>query len=409
MKKSHVWTPVLMMMFLLIFCAAGCKSTPPTDDPNQPKPAPSATESVKSPTDKPTETVKSPDTEKAEAPKEEEKKLTFEEALKMTKRVEPAPVDQQTAKIKLSAKYLKTDEPIPLDNVADSCGLALVDKDIVIIPTKDILTAYKLQNGTLKIAEDWFEKGTLKIPFRIGMISTDKNGLIYVSSGVIKMVTVTKKGIEAVNDKHDCQGYYFTHPSGNLGASIFVASDLKKFKHEEGIFTADKWFLYDLTKKTRHGKYQNLDYLHFTENVIYVSGTAEKEIPTSKDSQEMKKTTQKVITAYDFDGKEKLVIESPWEDPFADSRIGWVHGILESKHGIIILDSNMRDLVFFQKDATYIGRIPLKKLCGVDFIWPRGMVRYDADTIILLGYVKRPDSPKGKSVYELMAFEIKGL
>lgn len=370
---------LLAILAAAMFIGTGCTDqaqTPVTPAPSAPAPTASATPSAA-----PTET---PDAEKhARIEPGEKKEVKLGEA-------------------SLTSEWLRTETPIKNDSYSKLAGIVSPEKNIIVLAEKNMLTAYRLGKGGLRIEKSYFNNGILELPQSISYISCDRNGTMYISGGVFRIATVGKKGI--IKEDKDAKGYFFPSPDGKWGASCFVGADSLVFKDLTGdTFPSEVWFFSNMNEDDtkRKGKYCTIDFIDIRDNEFVISGGVPQYVDVNGKKE---KRSTKYTTCYSLDGKEKYTFEHN-EKSLEPSRIGWVHGSFESKYGNVIVDSNLRKLKLFDKTGKFIDNAELKDLLGVE-MWPKAAYRIDDSTVVLTGIANSTNDYKYK---ETMIFLIKGI
>ena len=126
--------------------------------------------------------------------------------------------------------------------------------------------------------------------------------------------------------------------------------------------------------------------LTIDDNYIYVTGSAADE------------SGHKVFV-YNTDG----VLQKTLTD--ADgSGLGSITFMAQTANGFIGLDGNMREIVLWNADGTYIGAIEDSDLFGTDYPWFCGGTKLSDGSIMVIMTEDRAD----ESAMELVAFKLSG-
>lgn len=122
------------------------------------------------------------------------------------------------------------------------------------------------------------------------------------------------------------------------------------------------------------------------ENHIYVSGSA------------LEDSAHKVFV-YDTAGNLQVTLADS-----DGSSLGSITFVTETANGYLGLDGNMREVVLWTKDGTYIGAADDSDLFGTSYPWFCGGTKLADGSILALMTETRAD----KSAMELVAFKLSG-
>ena len=86
------------------------------------------------------------------------------------------------------------------------------------------------------------------------------------------------------------------------------------------------------------------------------------------------------------------------------SGLGSITFMAETSNGFIGLDGNMREVVLWNKDGTYIGAVDDEAIFGTAYPWFCSAAQLDDGSILAIMTENRDD----KSAMELVAFKISG-
>ena len=84
--------------------------------------------------------------------------------------------------------------------------------------------------------------------------------------------------------------------------------------------------------------------------------------------------------------------------------LGSVTFIAETANGYLALDGNMREVVLWTKDGTYIGEVDDSDLFGTSYPWFCGGTKLADGSILVIMTEDRAD----ESAMELVAFKLSG-
>ena len=285
---------------------------------------------------------------------------------------------QMVGSFTLTPVFLKAEEPIILNRIMNTSFT--VANGLIYTVTKNDLRSYRLGDEGITL------ENAVKLDEEFELIRTDASGKLYLSQGIWSVFV--HDGFDRINAP-DIKNDLVMHPSGEWGISFWVNADPKKVTVQDGIFKAEPWVLYDLTKEeTRVGFFKMISDVRITDSYIIVAGKA------ADDSGEK-------IMVYDHDGNELFVLEDTREDR---SGLGSITGIAETPNGFLATDGNMRDIVLWNARGAYIGKADVKKLLGANYCWLEDMHMMDDGSILIGVSQERAD----KSADELLFFKLTG-
>lgn len=168
------------------------------------------------------------------------------------------------------------------------------------------------------------------------------------------------------------------HPSGTWGISWFSSNTVTKISISGGVASEEELIIEELKNLSR--------VIVDAKGNIFISGSA-------SDGSGHK------VYVYDKDFNVKAVLAD--ED---GSGLGSVTFAAETNNGYIILDGNMRWIVLYTKDGTWIGKTDDGKLFGTDYPWFCDAQQMPDGSIVCIMTDERPDG----SSDELIAFRLSG-
>ncbi|MCL2672577.1 MAG: hypothetical protein FWF10_11180 [Clostridiales bacterium] len=290
----------------------------------------------------------------------------------------PTLAPQMAGTFTLTAEYLEADHPIILNTIMDT-SFTVVD-DMIYTVTKHLFSAYRIGDGSVAL------QNSVVLEEDFELIRTDGTKQLYLSQGIWDIFVYDRfTRVNAPAIRHDL----VMHKSGEWGITFWVNADPMKVTVQDGIFREEPWVLSDLSKaETRTGFFKMISDIRITDSYIIVAGSA------ADDSGHK-------IMVYDHNGNEKFVLENIKEDR---SGLGSVTGIVETPNGFLATDGNMRDIVLWNKNGTYIGSVDVKKLLGANYCWLEDMHQMNDDSILIAISQERAD----KSADELLFFRLTG-
>lgn len=230
------------------------------------------------------------------------------------------------------------------------------------------LKRYDYDGKSLKFAEDV----TLNAEYK--NISADATDTIWLANFMEPLIS-WKDGKQTAS--YEGPEYVSMHPSGTWGISWFSSAECEKMTLSGGAL------------KTEPIVFKEVDvisYLLLDENHIYVCGSAVDD------------SGHKVFV-YDANGVLKMTL--------ADSdggSLGSITFVAETPNGYLALDGNMRTVVLWTKDGTYIGEADANDLFGTSYPWFCSGTKLSDGSILVIMTETRAD----KSAEELVAFKLSG-
>lgn len=227
---------------------------------------------------------------------------------------------------------------------------------------------YDYDGTSLKFAED------IALDTEYEAISSDTSGTIWLSNFMEPPIS-WKDGAKTAS--YEGPNYVAMHPSGTWGISWFSGPECSKLTFSDG------------TVKTEPMVFEEVDlvnHLLVDENHIYVSGSAVED-------------GKHKVFVYDTAGALQLTL--------ADSdggSLGSVTFVTETANGYLALDGNMREVVLWTKDGTYIGAARDSDLFGTSYPWFCGGTKLPDGNILAIMTEDRADG----SAMELVAFKLSG-
>ena len=230
------------------------------------------------------------------------------------------------------------------------------------------LKRYDYDGTSLTFAED------IALDAEYTNISADTNGNIWLAEFMEPLIS-WKDGAKTAS--YDGPDYVTMHPSGTWGINWFSSSECEKISLSGGAV------------KTEPIVFKEVDlisHLLIDENHIYVTGSAVDE------------SGHKVFV-YDTNGALQLTLADS-----DGSGLGSVTFVTETANGYLALDGNMREVVLWAKDGTYIGAADDSALFGTSYPWFCGGTKLADGSILAIMTEDRAD----ESAMELVAFKLSG-
>lgn len=239
--------------------------------------------------------------------------------------------------------------------------------------------AYVLTDGTLK--QYAYDGASLSNPVDIPLaeedyeyLNVDQSGNLWVSDFFKPLIRITDGQVAASYEGPD---YVVMDPTGTWGISWFSNPECEKLVLTDGVLT---------TQAITFAEAKIISEVFIDDNHIYVCGSA------ADDSGHK-------VFIYDHDGNYQLTL--------ADSDgtgLGSITFVAQTDNGFLALDGNMRDVVLWTNDGTYIGSADDGDLFGTHYPWFCGACKLDDGSFLLVMTEDRAD----KSAMELIAFHLSG-
>lgn len=327
-------------------------------------------------------TVKIKVTGKYDNPEVEKIIGTVKFAVKDTGNVEPpwpwkgTPLAPEASYTKMLADYTVTSQWIPFEEsviVRDIfSGEFAASEDKLWLLSDDILREYSLGE---KLVKEW-ENDALEEHYE--KISRDKNDNIYLTGFMAPMLTILNR--ETVSSNEDVDKAVMS-PSGEWGVSFFYGSANKKVTLNDNIASLSEWLPMENV---------NVSSVSISENHIFVAGSD-------------KETNNHGIWVFDTAGNQQLVLgNKAFGEP---DNLGSVTQVAETANGFIGFDGNLRNLVFWKTDGTYIGNIKGSEVFGVSYPWiSAAAVQSDGSVLVGMTQEREDESADEFIVFRLTGF-----
>lgn len=243
-----------------------------------------------------------------------------------------------------------------------------VSGDKVYLLVSGVLKQYSFDGTSLTYEKDLLSKADF------AALQASDDGTVWVS-GFGEALVGLQSGTETV--RAEDYDYVTMAPSGEWGISWFSSSDCQKITLSGDSFT---------TVDVAFPQVSSISALIIDEEYIYITGQAADE------------SGHKVFV-YDPDGVLKLVLEGE-----GGEALGAVTYVAKTANGFIGLDGNMRDVVLWEPDGTFIGALSDGELFDTSYPWFCGGTKLSDGSILVIMTEDRAD----ESAMELVAFKLSG-
>ena len=206
-----------------------------------------------------------------------------------------------------------------------------------------------------------------------GNIQRTNDGTIWISGFMEPLISI-RDGVQTAS--YEGTDEVTMHPSGQWGISWFSGPECKKITLSGGaISETDMNFAEVSTIST----------LLIDENYIYVCGSA------ADDSGHK-------VFIYDTNGSLKMTLADE-----EGEGLGSITFMAQTVNGFLGLDGNMREVILWTADGSYIGAIDDSDLFGTHYPWFCGGTQLSDGSILVIMTEDRED----ESAMELIAFVLK--
>ena len=242
-----------------------------------------------------------------------------------------------------------------------------VTGDQAFILSEGILQEYQLTLDGLGFIQDftWEEND-------FSAVSAAEDGSLWLSDFMAPL-TQWKGGSELAS--YEGPDKVVMHPSGQWGISWFSSPECEKVSFSGGTMT---------TAPLTFQGMSSLSSLSIGPNYIMAAGFAQDE------------DAHKVFV-FDPNGTPVATLTSP-------DGLGSVTYVAETANGFLALDGNMREVVLWSRDGTYIGTTDDGDLFGTDYPWFSHGTQLEDGSILVIMTDERPD----RSAMEILAFRLSG-
>lgn len=266
----------------------------------------------------------------------------------------------------LNSQWIPITECIITRETFEHAGAVVGDQAYLLVD--GALKRYQFDGTSLTFAED------IALNAEYEQISADSTGTIWLA-GFMEPLISWKDGAQTAS--YEGPDFVAMHPSGTWGISWFSSAECKKSTLSGGTVTTEPIVFKEVDL---------ISHLMIDENHIYVCGSAADE------------SGHKVFV-YDANGALQMTLADS-----DGSSLGSVTFVTETANGYLALDGNMREVVLWTKDGTYIGEADDSDLFGTGYPWFCGGTKLADGSVLVLMTEERAD----ESAQELVAFKLSG-
>lgn len=239
-------------------------------------------------------------------------------------------------------------------------------------------TAYILEDGALKQytfdGEQLTFVADVALDDAYGYIYAAKDGSVWVGDFMNPLLNLKDGTVVASYDDVD---HIAMDPSGSWGISYFTSAECEKFTVKDGALKKEP---------ITFAEVDTVRAIQVDAQRIYVCGSD-------------KNDSGHKVFIYDHDGNHLLTLAD--ED---GSGLGSVTFVVKTASGYLAMDGNMRDVVLWLDDGTWVGSANDGDLFGTSYPWFCGGTVLEDGSVLLLMTEERED----RSADEVIAFRLSG-
>ena len=243
-----------------------------------------------------------------------------------------------------------------------------VSGDKAYILSNGILKQYAFDGASLNFESDASVEGDFDY------ICSTTDGNVWLS-GFMEPLIAWKDGAQAAS--YDGPDSVAMHPSGTWGVSWFSGPECEIVSIAGGTIS---------TAPVTFAEVSTIMHLMVDDNYIYVCGSAADDSGHKVFLYNKDGVLQKILTGENGDG------------------MGSITFMAETSNGFIGLDGNMREVVLWTKDGSYIGTIDDEAIFGTYYPWFCGATKLSDGSILVIMTEDRAD----ESAMEVVAFKLSG-
>ena len=283
-------------------------------------------------------------------------------------------------------------EPIALGSMSQMVGTYTVTADF--IPMAEALTTFETFNHEVEVIGN---KVYLLSDFVLREYAFDGAGLTFVreiplgdeyknvenANGTLVLSNFMKPVIghdgDTVVFSYDGPDHFTLAPDGTWGISWFSSGETtEKFTFKDGALVGEP---------LPFNEVKVISQVDVDDEYIYVTGS-----PVEGSGH--------TVFVYDHNGQLQLQLKG---DPNASIGLGSVTYITKTANGFLALDGNMRDVVLWTADGTWLGAVEDKDIFGTYYPWFATADAMEDGSILVVMTEDRADG----SAMEAIAFKIK--
>lgn len=208
-------------------------------------------------------------------------------------------------------------------------------------------------------------------------LSSDRNGKLYVS-GFMEQMLIMEQG--EVTGRIEDVDRALVHPNGTWGISSFFGQPLRKVMIDGETAQIEDWELRSAEETTKG---------FISENHVCITGTSE-------DKENV------AVWVFDTDGNQQYEFGNT--DMNEEGWMGAITDVIETPNGYLVLDGNMRNLLFYGTDGTLLATVDDEELFLTAYPWISSACLMPDGSILIALTEERAD----ESAYELLIYRLSG-
>ncbi|MCQ2467367.1 MAG: hypothetical protein MJ166_07625 [Clostridia bacterium] len=248
--------------------------------------------------------------------------------------------------------------------------------DLLYALDEEELTIYTIDGDTLKIDT------VIELEADYTHMCQDNNGNVYVSRFGSPLLVLNNK--EIVNVYDDIKDQVAMAPDGSFGISYFMDEEgLEKVTlNDDGTATIEPFALVDVAKIS------SVSEINMSANHIIISGTSKDDEGNDGDH---------LITVFDYNGNFQYRLCGDPEG-FLEGGMGHITATVETNDYFLALDGNMREILMWSKDGSWLGTVKDENLFGTNYPWLCGLCEANGSVYVSL-VEDRPDDSWQEMVF----------
>jgi hypothetical protein len=264
----------------------------------------------------------------------------------------------------INSQWVPFTDCILTNDVFNHAAAAVGDKAYIL--TEGVLKQYSFDGTSLTYDQDLAISGAFEY------ILADSQGTIWIS-GFMEPTVTFANGVQT--GSFEGPDFVSIHPSGEWGINWFSGPECEKITFANGAYTSE--FI-------SFSEVSTIFDLFVDEDYIYVCGSDAN-------------TSEHNVFMYDADGTLQMVLKGEDGDG-----LGSISYITQTVNGFLGLDGNMREIILWAADGTYIGAVDDRDLFGTSYPWfCSGSKLSDGSILVIM-----TDTRSDESAKELIAFTI---
>lgn len=265
----------------------------------------------------------------------------------------------------VNSQWIPFDTPMVTKETFDH-SVAVVG-DTVYLLTAGQLKQYRFDGSSLIFQSD------IALDGEYDTLQASKEGALWLSSFMEPMVSVNNGAVTASLEGPD---YVAMAPDGTWGISWFTEPECEKIYVSGSSMT---------TEPIVFGEVDTIMHLMVDESYIYVCGS-----DVNGDHR---------VHVYDHSGALQMTLGDE-----NGEGLGSITFMAKTANGFLGLDGNMRQVVLWSADGTFLGAFEDSDLFGTNYPWFCGGTKLSDGSILVIMTEERAD----QSAMELVAFKLTG-